>query len=67
MERTAKYIDILRPPNRFTMYSGRVLTLGFALVRSYLRICHLAGDENWNEDKAKKLEQNESLGKKSLC
>ena len=67
MERTAKYIEILRPPNRFTMYSGRVLTLGFALVRSYLRICHLAGDENWNEDKAKKLEQNESLGKKSLC
>ena len=26
MERTAKYIEILRPPNLFTMYSGRVLT-----------------------------------------
>ena len=41
--------------------------LSFALVRPFkIKFCHLAGNENWNEDKTKELEENESLRKKSV-
>ena len=60
MERTDRYIEILRPPNRLTMYSGRVRTLHQILLTSGFRsangVSYLASDKDWEENKAKQLQ-----------
>ena len=56
-------MEILLPPNLLTMYSGRVRTWGKRVVGKELgkEVANLAGDEDWEEDEAEELEEDEGV------
>lgn len=55
-------MEILFPPKRLTMYSGRVQTCGSESHHNCTEpVTHLAGNENREEDESEELQENESL------